>query len=152
MKRMFFSTALAIGLATGGMAMAENGIERVAATGSVADVTDRLVAVVEEAGARVMARVNHGAGAVSVDSDIGGSELLVFGNPMAGTPVMEANRLAGLFLPLKVLVYEDEAGDVWLAYQEPAEMLAPLGDVAGSEAAGRLSGALGRFTAAAATE
>ncbi|MEM7724134.1 MAG: DUF302 domain-containing protein [Pseudomonadota bacterium] len=152
MKKLLSIVALAVGLGTGGAAMAETGMQHVAAEGSVAEVADRLSAIVEEAGARVMARIDHGAGAVSVDSDIGGSELVIFGNPQVGTPVMEQDRLAGFFLPLRVLVYEDEDGAVWLAYQEPSEMLAPLGDVAESEAAGRLGGALARFTEAAATE
>lgn len=152
MKKLLIIIALAFGFGTGGTAMADTGMERVAAEGSVSEVADRLVAVVENAGARVMARINHGAGAVSVDSDIGGSELLIFGNPQVGTPVMEQNRLAGFFLPLRVLVYEDEDGAVWLAYQPPSDMLAPLGEVADSEAAGRLAGALARFTEAAASE
>ena len=151
MRRLAFLTSLIGFLALAGAAAAHDGIQRLAANGAVSEVTDRLVATVEGAGARVMALIDHGAGAQSVGSDIGDSVLVVFGNPAVGTPVMEQDRLAGLFLPLRVLVYEDAEGQVWLAYQDPAEMLAPLDGVDGSsEAVGRIAGALGRVTEAAA--
>ena len=58
--------------------------------------------------------------------DLAPSQLLIFGNPKLGTPPMQANALAGLFLPLKVLVYEDGDGQVWLAYEDPEETLDDL--------------------------
>lgn len=121
----------------------------VAATGKVAEVMDRLEAAVTGAGATVFARVDHGAGADSVGMPIGASELLIFGNPALGTPVMVADPLAGLYLPLKVLVYEDGDG-VWLAYEPPAESFEDLAVPRDAEAVAKMAGALAKLTAAAA--
>jgi len=48
------------------------------------------------------------------------TELLIFGNPKAGTPLMQANQTIGIDLPLKVLVWEDVGGSVWITYNDPA--------------------------------
>lgn len=130
-------------------ALAED-IARTPTDKSVADAVAALTAAVEGAGARVFATVDHGAGARSIGSDIGDSVLVVFGNPKVGTPVIAMDRLAGLFLPLKVLVYADADGQTWLAYEAPAAMLSGTAADTGSEAVGRLAGALGNLTAAAA--
>ncbi|MCU9847586.1 DUF302 domain-containing protein [Defluviimonas sp. WL0024] len=125
-------------------------VTRVAAQGSVPEVMDRLEAAVGGAGATVFARVDHGAGAASVEMELGASELLIFGNPALGTPAMQADPLAGLYLPLKVLAYEDGEGGVWLAYEEPADMFEGLGVPADAEVLVKMSGALGKLTAVAA--
>ena len=125
-------------------------VTRVAAQGSVPEVMDRLEAAVTGAGATVFARVDHGAGAVSVEMELGASELLIFGNPALGTPAMQADPLAGLFLPLKVLAYADADGAVWLAYEEPADTFEGLGVPADAEVVAKMTGALGKLTAAAA--
>ena len=80
-------TRLGIALVTAMMAIPAHADEivRVAATGSVAEVMDRLEGAVTNAGANVFARVDHGAGAASVDMELGASQLLVFGNPALGT-------------------------------------------------------------------
>ena len=62
---------------TGGAALAEDRMKRVEAAGSVAEAADRLTAVVEGAGAKVFARVNHGGGAASVDMELEDAELIV---------------------------------------------------------------------------
>lgn len=125
-------------------------IVRVESTRDVVATADALQAAVEGAGARVVARVDHGAGAESVGADIGGSQLLIFGNPALGTPAMQADRLAGLYLPLRMLVYEDAEGKVWLAYEEPAETLDDLEIPADADFLVRMSGALKTLAAAAA--
>ena len=81
---------------------------------------------------------------------LGASELLIFGNPALGTPVMQADPLAGLYLPLKVLAYEDADGAVWLAYEAPAETFDDLAVPKDAEALAKMAGALGKLTAAAA--
>ena len=125
-------------------------IVRVESARDVAATMDALQAAVEGAGATVFARVDHGAGARSVGSDIGESQLLIFGNPALGTPAIEADRLAGLYLPLKVLVFEDGEGKVWLAYEPPAETLDDLDIPDDAEVLAKMAGALKNLTAAAA--
>lgn len=124
---------------------------KVASGKSVAETANALEAAIEGAGARVFARVDHGGGAQSVGADIGGSELLIFGNPKVGTPAMIESREAGLALPLKVLVYEDAAGGTWLAYEDPADRLAELaGGALPEEVTAPMAGALQKLTAKAA--
>ncbi|MGV6847952.1 MAG: DUF302 domain-containing protein [Marinibacterium sp.] len=132
-------------------ALAGEDIVRVAASGSVAATADALEAAVKGAGATVVARVDHGGGAAKVDMTLGDSQLLIFGNPALGTPAMQDDPLAGLYLPLKVLVYEDAGGQVWLAYEDPAEMLDDLKGVPeGAAYIAKMAGALGKLTAKAA--
>lgn len=114
----FFTALLATFVGTA--AIAE--VTEVPTTKTVEAATQDFVAAVEAAGAKVFAVVDHGKGAQSVGSDIGGVKLVVFGNPKVGTPAMEISPLAGLVLPLHVLVYETEDGTV-LAYEDPATRL-----------------------------
>jgi len=136
-------------VATAGTALAQASLVRVEATGSVAEAADRLAAVVEEAGARVVARIAHSAGAAMVDMELADAELVVFGNPRIGTPVMQEDIRAGLVLPLKVLVYND-AGQTVFLYEDPAAMLSGYDVPADLGAVGTMTGALGNFTAMAA--
>lgn len=147
MRQGLFTLAAAVSTSA---AMAQD-IVRVETDHSVSDAADKLVAAVEGAGAKVMARVDHGAGAQSVGADIGGSQLVIFGNPAIGTPAMQDARLAGLYLPLKVLVYEDEAGQVWLAYEAPSATLTKVDGIPADAAyIAKMTGALGKLTAKAA--
>lgn len=130
-------------------ALAEAEMVRVEATGSVAEATDRLTAVVEAAGAKVFARVDHGGGAESVGMDLADSELLVFGNPKLGTPALQADIKAGLVLPLRVLVYDD-GGQTVLLYETPASMFADYGVSPDAEVVKMMTGALDKLTGAAA--
>lgn len=117
----------------------------------VATTMDRLVAAVEGAGATVFARVNHGAGAASVEMELVDAELLVFGNPMLGTPALQDDIRAGLMLPLRVLVYGDGDGSV-ITWQTPEAMFEDLEIAGDAPYLARMNGALGNLTAAAAGE
>ncbi|UWQ36171.1 DUF302 domain-containing protein [Leisingera aquaemixtae] len=117
---------------------------------SVAETMDALQTVVEDAGATVFARVDHAAGAQTAALELRPSQLLIFGNPKLGTPAMQADMRAGLYLPLKVLAYEDADGQVWLTYQDPAEMLSGLDIPADAGFLGKMQGALGKLTSKAA--
>ncbi len=116
----------------------------------VAETLDALEAALANAGATVFARVDHAAGAEKVGLEIADSQLLVFGNPKLGTPAMQADPRAGLFLPLKVLAYEDGNGQVFLTYEDPADMLAGLDIATDAPFIAKMQGALGKLTAAAA--
>ena len=132
-----------------GSALADGHMMRVEATGSVAEVADRLGAAVEGAGAKVFARVNHGGGAASVDMELADAELLVFGNPKLGTPALQADIRAGLVLPLRVLVYDD-GGQTVMLYETPAAMFENYDVPADAEVVKMMTGALGKLTGAAA--
>jgi uncharacterized protein (DUF302 family) len=89
---------------------------------SVKDTLDKLATAAEAKGAKVVARVDHAKGAAAVGTTMKPSEVLIFGNPKLGTPVMVANPRMGLDLPLKVLAYEDADGKVWLAYPKASSL------------------------------
>lgn len=146
MRRLMVAMWMAV--AGSGAAAAE--IVTVPAQGSVAEVMNRLVVAVEGAGALVFARVDHAGAAAIVGERLAPMELLVFGNPKLGTPALQDAPLAGLMLPLRVLAYEDGAGQVVLAYEAPGAMLAGVGGQADAPHVAQIAAALERLTAAAA--
>lgn len=83
---------------------------------------DRLEKIVTEKGMKVFARIDHAAGAASVGAELRPTELLIFGNPKGGTPLMQCAQTAGIDLPLKALVWRDAAGQVWLGYNDPVQI------------------------------
>lgn len=122
---------------------------RMEAQGSVEEAFARLQSAVEEAGATIFATVDHGAGASEAGMDLGASKLLIFGNPQLGTPVMQADMMAGLALPMKMLVYAD--GDrTYVAYEEVEDMFQRLDVGEDLEVLGKMEGALEKFAGAAA--
>ena len=86
---------------------------------SVAATLDRLTNVLKARGIGVVARVDHAGAAQRVGETLKPTQLLIFGNPKLGTPLMQSNRRIGLELPMKVLAWEDDGGQVWLAYVKP---------------------------------
>lgn len=100
--------------------MIEHGLITILSRRSVGDTIDTLVANVESAGLTVFARVDHGAGAAAAGLALRPTQLLVFGNAHAGTPLMQENQVAGIDLPMKALAWEDENGEVWVTYADAA--------------------------------
>ena len=145
-----FLAAIAVMLAGLPALASDDDLMMVESSGDVATTMDRLEAAVTGAGASVFARVDHAAGAASVEMELGPTQVLIFGNPKIGTQAMQDDPRAGLFLPMKVLVYEDGDGRTWLAYQDPAEMFDDLAIADDSEYIGMMTGALGKLTAKAA--
>jgi uncharacterized protein (DUF302 family) len=91
-----------------------------------------LVAAIERRGLTVFARIDHAAAAREAGLELEGEEVVVFGSPQAGTPLMQADRGIGIELPLRMLVWR-AGNDVQLGYRDPRE-LASRYDVAGHEA------------------
>ena len=115
------------------------------ASGTVTETMDRLEEAVTGAGATVFARVDHAAGAASVDMKLPDAQLLIFGNPMLGTPVMQQDIRAGLVLPLHVLVY-DEGGATRITYEDVAGMMDGLDVDLEVDVFTRIGGALENLT------
>ncbi|MBC7133674.1 MAG: DUF302 domain-containing protein [Roseovarius sp.] len=145
-----FLAAGAIALAALPALAGDDDIVKVSAGADVATTMDRLEAAVRAAGATVFARVDHAAGAASVDMALAPSQLLIFGNPKLGTPAMQDDPLAGLFLPLRVLAYEDAGGQTWLVYEDPEEMFDDLAISDDAAYIAAMTGALASLTAKAA--
>ncbi|RUU52799.1 DUF302 domain-containing protein [Mesorhizobium sp. M2C.T.Ca.TU.002.02.1.1] len=98
--------------------MAGNGLISVESRFRVGETIDRLVETVTSAGLRVFARIDHAAGAREIGAPLRPTELLIFGHPKGGTPLMQDHQLAGIDLPIKALAWEDEQGKVWLSYND----------------------------------
>ena len=96
------------------------GLTTLASNHGPRDTMNRLEAAVKAAGMTVFARIDHAAGADSVGSSLLPTELLIFGNANAGTPLMQSVRTIAIDLPLKALVWQDPAGRTWLGYNDPA--------------------------------
>jgi uncharacterized protein (DUF302 family) len=82
------------------------------------ETADRLAAAVAGNGMTLVARVDHAAAAAKVGLDLRPTEVLIFGNPSAGTLLMQVAQTVGIELPLKALVWQDDAGIVSLSYQD----------------------------------
>lgn len=89
---------------------------------SVEETLNRLEAVLKKKAITVFARVDHMAGANKVGLDMQPTQLLIFGNPKMGTPLMNENQFMGLDLPMKAMAWEDRDSQVWLAYLNPDEL------------------------------
>src|SRR5579871_3697959 len=94
---------------------------------SVEQTLARLEQVIHDRGLKVFARFDHSDEAARVDLRMQPAHVLVFGSPKAGTPLMQASPLIALELPLKLLVWEDAAGQVWVSYVKPASLVERYG-------------------------
>jgi uncharacterized protein (DUF302 family) len=83
------------------------------------DTMRRLEAGVKAKGMTVFAHIDHAAGAAEVGMALRPTDLLIFGSPKGGTPLMQSVQTIGIDLPLKALVWQDEAGTTWLSYNDP---------------------------------
>ena len=101
-------------------AHAADGLVAVKSAYSTAETGGRLVAALQARGLKLFARIDHAAGAATIGKTLRPTEVFIFGNPQGGTPLMECAQTAGIDLPLKALVWEDAAGQVWLGYNDPA--------------------------------
>jgi uncharacterized protein (DUF302 family) len=99
---------------------AGDGVVNLASAHSVKETLDRLEGLLQAKGIEVFARVDHAGEAAAVGLTMPPTELLIFGNPKAGTPVMLAAPTAAIDLPLKALAWQDSAGQIWLSYNDPA--------------------------------
>jgi uncharacterized protein (DUF302 family) len=95
------------------------GLVSVPSKHSAAVTLDRLEAAFRQKGIHVFARIDHAAGANVAGLSLRPTTVILFGNPQVGTPLMQGNQTAGIDLPLKVLVWEDDAGRAWLTYNDP---------------------------------
>jgi uncharacterized protein (DUF302 family) len=99
--------------------MAAKGVIDLPSPYPVKETIDRLEILLESKGARIFFRIDQRAEAVKVGLEMRPTELLVFGDPKTGTPLMNAFPSLALDLPLKALSWESVDGQVWLSYNAP---------------------------------
>ncbi|PIT05550.1 hypothetical protein TSA1_36055 [Bradyrhizobium nitroreducens] len=101
-------------------AMAADGLITIRSGFGPEDTMKRLEAEVKAKGLTVFAHIDHAAGAAAVGLPLRPTDLIIFGNAKGGTPLMQQAQTAGIDLPLKALVWQDEQGATWLSYNDPA--------------------------------
>jgi uncharacterized protein (DUF302 family) len=117
---------------------------------SVKETVDRLTAALKDKGITPVARVDHASAAKSVGLQLRPTEVLLFGNPKLGTPLMQANRHIAIDLPMRVLVWEDDAGKVWIGYTPPETLKMRYKIEGRDDLLKSMAGALEAFASAAA--
>lgn len=133
-----------------GAAKAQDGMTVVPSSHDVATTMDKLEAIVTEKGMTVMARVNHAAGAKKADMDLRPTQVLIFGNPKVGTPLMLCSQSIAIDLPQKMLVWQAEDGKVFLGFNDPEYLKGRHSTQGCDEVFAKVSGALNNFAKAAA--
>lgn len=131
-------------------AVAVDGLVTHSSAHPVSVTVDRLAQRLEAAGFRIFARVDHGAGARSVDMDLRPTQLLIFGKPDAGTLLMQSGQTVGIELPLKYLVWEDAQGAVTIGWNDPDWLTRRHGIADRAKVVGNMQGALTKFATEAA--
>lgn len=96
-----------------------NGVVHLRSPYSVTNTLQRLEAVIATRGLAIFARIDHSGEAAKLGLEMQPTELLIFGSPRSGTPLMIASPSLALDLPLKALAWQDIEGVVWLSYNSP---------------------------------
>jgi uncharacterized protein (DUF302 family) len=107
-------------------------------------------ALLKEKGMRIFIRINHAAGAQKAGIALRPTELIVFGNPKVGAPLMARQQSIAIDLPQKMLIWEDAAGKVWLTYNQPDYLALRHGLPADLAPFQKVGGVLQQLTATAA--
>jgi uncharacterized protein (DUF302 family) len=113
--------------------MSPEGLITVASNLEPKETMDRLSAAVSAHGIAVLARIDHAAAAAAAGLDLRPTEVLIFGNPRVGTPLMQEAQTLGIDLPLKALVWQDEQGRTWLSYNDPRWLARRHGATVGTD-------------------
>lgn len=141
---IFFLTGV-VGLTHAG----DNGLVAVKSSHSVTATLDKLEKILGEKGMNVFTRIDHAAGAAKADLELRPTQVLVFGNPKVGTPLMQCSQSIAIDLPQKMLAWEDESGQVWLGYNDPQYLRSRHATEDCDKVFEKVSGALAKFAAAA---
>lgn len=105
-----------------GQTGAANGLVTQAGGQSVDQTVELLKAAIAELDLKVIAEINHGEAASKNGLELRPTHVLLFGNPQVGTKLMQADQRAGLDLPLRVLVWQNEQGEVMVSYHDPVTL------------------------------
>ncbi len=115
----------------------------------VSTTLDKLVAALESKGMNIFARIDHAEGAKKAGMDLRPTQVLLFGNPKIGTPLMLCSQSIAIDLPQKMLAWQTEDGKVYLGYTDPMELKARHATEGCDEVFDKVAGALGNFAKAA---
>ncbi len=150
MRKYLFSLSLVVLFCS--PVIAHEGLVSVKSVHTVSVTADRLENVLKNKGMTVFTRINHAAGAENVGKTLRPTELVIFGNPKVGTPLMQCSQSIAIDLPQKALIWKDEKGQVWLSYNDP-KYLAKRHNTRGCDAVlKKVANALGNFASKATSQ
>ncbi len=133
-------------------AIAADGLISIKSSHDVTTTADRLEKTLIAKGMTVFTRINHAEAAVKIEKKLRPTELIIFGNPKVGTPLMQCRQSVAIDLPQKALIFEDEKGQVWLSYNDP-EYLVKRHNIEGCDAIlKKITDALSNFSKAATSQ
>lgn len=123
------------------------GVVHVKSAHDVRATADRLESALLNKGMTVFVRIDHAAGAKGAGLELRPTELVIFGNPKVGTPLMQCQQSAAIDLPQKALIWQDADGQVWLTYNDPHYLAERHGlEPCAEQALKKLAGALAKFS------
>ncbi len=99
--------------------MTHNGMINIASPHDITTTANRLDEVLRANDMNIIARVNHAQAAANAGLALRPTELLIFGNPQAGTPLMQCSQTAAIDFPQKALVWQDDQNQVWISFNDP---------------------------------
>lgn len=97
----------------------ENGMQHLSSAYTVAETLKRVEALLQERGLTIFCRIDHSGEGEKAGLKMHPTQLIIFGSPKGGTPVMIASPTIAIDLPLKALIWEDAGGKVWVSYSSP---------------------------------
>jgi len=101
-------------------ALASEGVITVKSDFSATETADRFVEIIDKKGMTLFTRINHMENAAGVNLELRPTEVVIFGNPNIGTKLMQCSQAVAIELPQKALIWEDDKGEVWFSYNDPA--------------------------------
>jgi uncharacterized protein (DUF302 family) len=130
--------------------MDDTGLISIRSAHDVDETAARLLAAIDKAGLLIFADIDHGRNAAEVGMDLRPTRLILFGHAKGGTPLMQVRQAAGIDLPLKLLIWQDEYGATWVSYNDPRWIVTRHGlGLAGEASADAMAAGIAGLVAAA---
>jgi len=117
MKQMILTTLAFLFLTT--PSIAADGIIDIKSMFNVKETADRLEGIFTTKGMTIFTRINHSENAKNVGIELRDTELIIFGNPKVGSPLMQCQQSVAIDLPQKALIWKNAQGTVWISYNDP---------------------------------
>ena len=131
MKTIFLTALLILSLASA--SQSADGVVNVQSNFNVEETASRMECILKAKGMTVFSRIQHAEGARQVGIELRDTELIIFGNPKVGSPLMQCRQSVAIDLPQKALIWKDAEGKIWISYNDP-KYLAKRHNLAGCEA------------------
>lgn len=132
--------------------IASDGLVKYESIYSVEETAERFDNIIKSKGLTLFARIDHQENAKGVDLVLRPTEIIIFGNPKVGTPLMQCTQTVAIDLPQKVMIHEDIHRKVWLSYNDPKYLMKRHNISGCDELVNKISGVLHDLSIAAVTK